>query len=68
MCGLRSLKEACGFLEFGLNISRCHQAKVANADKAVGEHMEEEATDKLLCSEADEPVGSRVLCYPWHGR
>ena len=26
--------------------------------------MEEEATDKLLCSEADEPIGSRVTVIP----
>lgn len=62
--GLRALEEACGFLEFGLNISRCHQPKVTDTDKAVGEHMEEEATDELLCSEADEPIGSRVTVIP----
>jgi len=63
-CGLSTLKEACGFLEFGLNISRCHEPEVSDADKAVGEHMEEEATDKLLCREADEPVGSWVRVIP----
>jgi hypothetical protein len=26
--------------------------------------MEEEATDKLLCSEADPPIGSRVVVIP----
>ena len=58
------MEERGGFLEFGVSISRCHQAEVANADKAVGEHMEEEATDKLLCREADEPVGSRLRVVP----
>jgi hypothetical protein len=64
VCGLRTLEEACGFLEFGLNISRCHQAKVPDTDKAVGEDMEEEATDKLLCREADPPIGSRATVIP----
>jgi len=59
-----SLKESASVLEFGPNISRCHQAKVANADKAVGEHMEEEPADKLPGSQADKPVGSRVLVIP----
>jgi len=58
------MEKTRGFLEFGLNISRCHQPKVADANKAVGEHMEEEATDKLLCSEADPPIGSRVVVIP----
>lgn len=61
---MRSLKEAASGLEFGLNISRRHQAEVADADKAVGEYMEEEAPDKLLGSQADKPVGSRVLVVP----
>ena len=64
VCGQRTLKEACGFLEFALNISRCHEPKVTDADKAVGEHMEKEAADKLLCREADEPVGSWVRVVP----
>ena len=58
------MEKTRGFLEFGLNISRCHQPKVADADKAVGEHMEEEATDKLLCSETDQPIDSRLVVVP----
>jgi hypothetical protein len=63
-CGLRSLKKAASFLEFGLSISRCHEAKVADTDKAVGEHMEEEATDELLCREADQPMGPWIVVIP----
>ena len=58
------MKESVGGLEFGLNITRCHQAKVPNADKAVREYMEEEPPDKLPGREADKPVGSRVLVIP----
>ena len=58
------MKESASVLQFALSISRCHQAKVANADKAVGEHMEEEPADKLPGSQADKPVGSRVLVIP----
>ena len=63
-CGLGSLKKAVSFLKFDLNISRCHQAKVTNADEAVGEYVEEEPADKLLGSQSDKPVGSRVLVIP----
>ena len=64
VCGLGSLKESASVLEFALNISRSHQAKMANADKAVREYMEEEPADKLPGSQADKPVGSRVLVIP----
>ena len=37
---------------------------MANADKAVREYMEEEPPDKLPGSQADKPVGSRVLVIP----
>ena len=58
------MKESASGLEFGLNITRCHQAIVANADKAVREDMEEEPPDELPGSQADKPVGSRVLVVP----
>ena len=64
VCGLRRLKESASVLEFGLNISRCHEAKVANADKAFGEHMEEEATDKLEGRQVDASVRSGLLIVP----
>jgi len=63
-CGLGSLKEAASVLEFALNISRRHQAEVADADKAVGQYMKEEPPDKLLGSQSDEPVGAGVLVIP----
>jgi hypothetical protein len=58
------LKESVSVLEFGLNISRCHQAKMSNADKPVREDVEEEAPDELLGSESDEPGGARVFVIP----
>ena len=58
------MKESVSVLEFGLNISRCQEAEVTNADKAVRKYMEEEAADKLLGRQADNPVGSRVLVIP----
>ena len=64
MCGLGSLKESASVLEFALNISWSHQAKMANADKAVRKYMEEEPPDKLLGRQADKPVGSRILVIP----
>ena len=37
---------------------------MANADKAFGEDMEEEAPDELLGSQPEKPVGSWVLVIP----
>ena len=58
------MKESVSVLEFGLNISRCHQAKMSNADKPVGQYVEEEAPDELLGRESDEPVRARVFVIP----
>ena len=64
MWGVRCLKQAASVLEFALNISRRHQAEVADPDKAMGQYMKEEPPDKLLGSQSDEPVGAGVLVIP----
>ena len=61
---MRRLKKAVSGLEFALNISRRHQAEVADTDEAVGEYVEQEPPDKLLGSQSDEPVGAGVLVVP----
>jgi len=60
-CGLRSLKETASLLEFGLDVSGCHETEVADANKPRGEHMEEEAADELPGDQSDKPIGSRLL-------
>jgi hypothetical protein len=51
-------------LKFGLHISRCHEPEVTDTDKTVGQDMEQETANELLCRQADESVGSRVLVIP----
>jgi hypothetical protein len=60
-CGLRSLQETASLLEFGLDVSGCHETEVADTNKPRGEHMEEEAADKLPGDQSDKPIGSRLL-------
>jgi hypothetical protein len=58
------LKETASLLEFGLDVSGCHEAEVPDPDEAFGEHMEEEATDKLERWQVDESVRSGLLISP----
>ena len=50
-----------GDFEFALRMSRCHEPKVTDTDKTVGQHMEQETADELLCGQADQPVGTGLV-------
>jgi len=63
-CGLRGLQETASLLEFGLDVSGCHEAEVPDPDEAFGEHVEEEATDKLEGWQVDASVRSGLLIVP----
>ena len=63
-CGLRSLEETASLLEFGFDVSGCHEAEVPDPDKAFGQHVEEEATDKLGGRQVDASVRSGLLIVP----
>jgi len=42
-------------------MSRCHEAEVTDTNKPVGQDMEEETTDELLCGQTDKPVGTGLV-------
>ena len=60
-CGLGGLQETASLLEFGFDVSGCHETEVPDPDEAFGEHVEEEATDKLEGRQVDASVGSGLL-------
>ncbi len=62
--GQEGQEELSGDFEFALRMSRCHEPKVTDTDKPVGQDMEQETADELLCGQADKPVGTRVLVVP----
>jgi hypothetical protein len=49
------LEEGSGFFEFGFGVAGGEEAVVADFDEARGEHVEEEAADKLLSGEGHQP-------------
>ena len=49
------LEEGSGFFEFGFGVAGGEEAVVADFDEARGQHVEEEAEDKLLSGEGHQP-------------
>lgn len=60
-CVFGGQQERAGFFPFGVHITRSQEAEVPDADKSVGEDMEEKAADKLLCGQSDKSVGTGLV-------
>jgi len=59
-------QKGAGRFPFGGGIAGCEQAEVTDADKAVGEDVEEESAEELPGGQADDSVGAglRVVACP----
>jgi len=54
-------KKTFGGFPFCVDISRSEQTKVANADKALREDVQQKAANELECRQADKPVCARLV-------
>ena len=61
VCVFGGQQEGAGLLPFGGRTARSHETEVTDADKAVGEDVEEKAADELLRGQPDESVGPGLL-------